>query len=283
MKILVLGAGGMAGHMIALRLAELGNDVIGLARGKLDFCVSITADVTDEKTLKEILDEGKFDVIVNAVGILPKSIEANPANGIWINAYFPHFLAGMTAGTKTKIIHLSTDCVFSGHDGGKYKENDLPTARDYYGQSKMLGELNDEKNLTFRTSIVGPDINKNGVGLFNWFMKQESDVKGFINALWTGVTTLTLADAIYAAAKDNLTGLYHLVNNQPINKFELLKLFNSVRKKSIEIIPEDDYIVDKSLLNTRTDFDFTVPSYAEMVSEMEKWIVAHRELYLHYE
>lgn len=282
MKLLILGAGGMAGHMMVLRLTELGYDVVGLARRKLSFCENIVADITDEKVLKDILCREHYDVIVNAVGILPKSINENPANGIWINAYFPHFLAEITADTKTKIIHLSTDCVFSGHDKGSYRESDLPTARDYYGRSKTLGELNDRKNLTFRTSIVGPDINKNGVGLFHWFMKQDEQVNGFTNVIWTGVTTLTLANAVHAAIKDNLTGLYHLVNNQVINKYELLKLFNGLRKRPVEIIPMDDFVADKSLLNTRIDFHFIAPSYSEMVSEMGAWIAVHKELY-HYD
>lgn len=283
MRVLVLGAGGMAGHMIALRLTELGNKVVGLARRKLDFCESITADVADTDKLKKIILNGNFDILVNAVGILQEGVNRDPVNGIGINSVFPHFLAKITSGIHTRVIHMSTDCVFGGHDGGGYKEDDLPTARDYYGRTKALGELNDDRNLTFRTSIVGPDMNTGGTGLFNWFMKQNGEVKGYTNAIWTGVTTLTFADAVYAAAKEEMTGLYHLVHHQSINKYELLKLFNSLRKDPVRIIPENDFNSDKSLVNTRTDFHFTVPDYPEMIGQMGKWISAHKELYRHYE
>jgi dTDP-4-dehydrorhamnose reductase len=278
MKILVLGAGGMAGHVITLKLKKEGYDVTGLARRELNFCKSIVADVTDTVQLKQIIKD--YDVVVNAVGILIKAINDNPYNGIWINSCLPHFLA---ENTTAKIIHLSTDCIFSGHDNGNYTENSLPTETNFYGRSKNLGELNDNKNLTFRMSIVGPDINKNGVGLFNWFMQQTEKIGGYTTAIWTGVTTITLANAISEALKQNLTGLYHLVNNEKITKFELLKLFNNLRKEKLEILQSTAVNENKSLINTRKDFNFIVPGYEDMVQEMGVWIKEHKELYPQYE
>jgi len=282
MKILVLGAGGMAGHVIAVSLKEKGHNIIGFARRDLSFCDTVVGDVCDIAALKKTLLSDEFDAIVNAVGIFPKAINENPYNGIWLNSCLTHLLAELTQNSKTRIIHLSTDCVFSGYDAGFYDENSFCNADDYYGRSKKLGELNDNKNLTFRMSIIGPDINKNGIGLFNWFMKQKEEVNGFRKAIWTGVTTITLADAIDEALKQNLTGLYHLVNNQTINKYDLLKLFNELRLEKIKINPADDYIVDKSMLNTRKDFDFAVPSYKDMVTNMRDWIREHGEFYSHY-
>ena len=275
MRVLILGAGGMAGHVIALSLIEKGNEVTGLARRKLPFCDTIVANAHDIASLE--LD--KYDAIINAVGILPKAINENPSDGIWLNACLPHQLARLTANSKTRVIHLSTDCVFSGHENGKYRESSYCSADDYYGRSKTLGELNDNKNLTFRTSIIGPDINENGVGLFHWFMKQNSEVKGFRQAIWTGVTTIVLAEAIDAALEQGLTGLYHLVNNDSINKYELLKLFNELRAEPAVIAPDDDYAVDKSLVNTRNNFEFAVPSYSEMVQGMSEWVKRYKELY----
>ena len=282
MRFLVLGAGGMAGHMIALRLAEKGHNIVGLARRRLTFCDTIVHDIADTEFLQAEIVAGGYDAVVNAVGILPNAIVADLAKSIWINAYFPHWLARATAGLPTKVIHLSTDCVFSGHESGGYAEGSFRSADDAYGRSKALGELNDEKNLTFRTSIIGPDINESGVGLFHWFMGQSAAVTGYSRAIWTGVTTLVLADAIEAAAKQNLSGLYHLVNGQTIAKDKLLRLFNAARREPISIAQSDTYVSDKSLINTRSDFDFAVPPYDEMVKDLIGWISAHHELYPHY-
>jgi dTDP-4-dehydrorhamnose reductase len=271
MKILVLGAGGMAGHIIALRLAELGHSIIGLARRKLDFCETIIADVHNIENLNILTG---YDAIVNCVGSLNKAVDAEPSTGIWLNSCLPHLLAKLTKDTNTKIIHLSTDCVFSGYEGW-YKEDSFRSADTLYGRSKALGELIDNKNLTFRMSIVGPDMNKNGIGLFNWFMKQNNTVSGYTDVIWSGVSTITLANAINSALGQNLTGLYHLVNNQTISKFELLKLFNTLRKEPIEIVPSNAAQENKSLVNTRSDFDFAVPSYAEMVQEIGEWMGRH--------
>lgn len=282
MKALVLGAGGMAGHMIALRLMEKGHDVTGLARRELSFCRCITKDVRDTAELEHILKAGTYDAVINGVGVLQAGTENAPYNGIWVNSCLPHFLARATRSLNTKVVHLSTDCVFSGHDGGNYTERDFCSADDYYGRSKTLGELKDDKNLTLRTSIIGPDINEKGTGLLNWFMAQNGEIKGFSKAIWTGVTTLALADAIDAAMEQNITGLYHLVNGQSINKYDLLILFNKLRKKPLAILPNEDYVIDKSLVNTRRDFRFELKSYDGMIDDMAHWDLGHRQLYPHY-
>jgi len=279
MKVLIFGAGGMAGHIAALRLAELGHSVTGLARKKLPFCNTIVADVMDIEKLNIVLD---YDAVINCVGVLNKAVDEEPYDGIWLNACLPHLLAKLARDSKTKIIHLSTDCVFSGHEDGNYKENSFRSADTLYGRSKALGELNDDKNLTLRMSIIGPDINENGIGLFNWFMKQKESVNGYTNAIWTGASTIVLADAINAALEQNLTGLYHLVSGEKISKFSLLGLFNTLRNESVTIIPSDAVKEDKSLVNTRNDFDFIVPTYAKMVADMGKWIKQHVNLYSQY-
>ena len=277
MKILVLGAGGMAGHMIALRLQAAGYDVTGLARRELVYFPSLVMDIRDTVPLQQEIT--KYDVIINAIGILPASIHTHLAHSVWINTYLPHFLAEITKQTPTKVIHMSTDCVFSGKEQGNYTENSLCTETNYYGRTKALGELIDDKNLTFRTSIIGPDINPHGTGLFHWFMQQELPVKGFQKVIWTGVTTLELADAMDAAIQQKLTGLYHLVNNQTINKYDLLHLFNQHKKNAISIETDTTFVSDKSLVTTRTDFSFQVKSYQVMINDMKNWIIRHQSLY----
>lgn len=275
MKVLILGAGGMAGHVAAVRLAELGHAVTGFARRSLNFCETITGDAMTANLPEIVLG---YDAVVNCIGVLNKAVDAEPRIGIWLNSYLPHLLAAHAK----RVIHISTDCVFSGHDGGAYTEDSYRSADTLYGRSKALGELNDNRHLTLRTSIIGPDVNKDGIGLFNWFMKQSRAVNGYTGAIWGGVTTIVLANAIHEALEQGITGLYHLTNGQRISKFELLKLFNELNTESVKITPSDTVNEDKSLVCTRQGFDFRVPSYADMVQGMGEWIQIHEALYRHY-
>lgn len=282
MKVLVLGATGMAGHIISLYLKEKGHEVTAFSRRRFNHCNNLIGDVTDFPYIKKVIEEGNFDAIINAIGILNKDAEENKTLAILLNSYLPHYLSSITKNSKTKVVHMSTDCVFSGKSGG-YNEDSLRDGETFYDRSKALGELENSKDLTFRNSIIGPDMNKSGIGLFNWFMKQEESIYGYTHAIWTGVTTLTLAKAMEKALEENLSGLYNLVNNSTINKYELLGLFNKhMKNNSLEIVPSDTLIIDKSLSNNRNDFNFEVPSYEKMIIEMKEWINSHKELYPHY-
>lgn len=281
MKYLVLGAGGMAGHLITNYLIEQNEIVEGLERRNLPFCKTHVIDATNFDKVKNIIQNNDYDIIINCIGLLNQNAEDNVDQAILLNAYLPHFLAKITKETNTRVFQMSTDCVFSGKKG-HYTELDLPDGETYYDRTKALGELNDNKNLTFRNSIVGPDINCNGIGLFNWFMKQSGEIKGFEKSIWTGVTTLTLAKAMHKASKQNLTGIYNLVNNDNISKYDLLELFNKYSGKELRINKVEGIKQDKSLYRTRNDFEFTVPSYEQQVSEMFQWIDEHKELYTLY-
>lgn len=282
MRLLILGATGMAGHVIAIYLKEQGHEVTALTRRPFPYCENIIADVTNLPILSEAIEKGNYDAVINCIGILNQYAEENKHKAVFLNSYLPHYLSCLTRESKTKIIHMSTDCVFSGKTGN-YSENSLRDGETFYDRSKALGELENEKDLTFRNSIIGPDINIDGIGLFNWFMKQSGEINGFTKAIWTGVTTITLAKAMEKALNENLTGLYNLVNNQSISKFELLNLFNKhMRAGSISILPSGVVKVDKSLINNRNDFVFEVPGYEQMIIEMKEWIENHKEIYLHY-
>lgn len=283
MKILVLGCNGMAGHLISLYFKEQGHEVIGFARSASKLLDStILGDAADMELIKKTIDEGNYDAVINCIGLLNQFAENNKAMAVLLNGYLPHYLAEITKNTKTRVIHMSTDCVFAGNDG-PYYEDSLPNGATFYDRSKAMGEINNDKDLTFRNSIIGPDIKESGIGLFNWFMKQEGPIGGFTGAIWTGVTTYTLAKAMEAALKENLTGLYNLVNNESINKFDLCSLFNQYfRKGEVEINPNDKLQLDKSLRRKRTDFSFTVPSYEQQIKEMREWVDTHKELYPHY-
>lgn len=282
MKILVLGATGMAGHTISIYLNEAGHDVTALSRRKFKYCNNIIGDITNFNYLKNVVEEGNFDAVINAIGILNNDAEENKYLAVLLNSCLPHYLSDITQAMRTRVIHMSTDCVFSGKTGG-YTETSFRDGETFYDRSKALGELQNDKDLTFRNSIIGPDRNKNGIGLFNWFMKQEGTINGFTKVIWTGVTTLTLAKAMDKALEENLTGLYNLVNNENISKFELLKHFNKhMKNNAITIMPSDEVSLDKSLINNRICFSFAVPSYEDMVIEMKDWVEDHKELYPHY-
>lgn len=282
-RILVLGAGGMAGHTICLYFKEKGYDVTAFTTRPFYLCANnIIGDASDFDFLKQIIEKGRYEVIINCVGILNQFAEKNPQVAKKLNTDLPHFISSVIEPLPCKLIHMSTDCVFAGNTG-PYKEDSLKDGSTVYDKTKADGEVIDDKNLTFRNSIIGPDIKPEGIGLFNWFMKQHTTVKGFTKAIWTGVTTLTLAKAMDAAIQQNLCGLYNLVNNQSISKYDLLKLFNKYCKhNSIEIIPSDELVLDKTLICTRTDFGFDVPSYEQMVIEMEEWICNHKNIYPEY-
>lgn len=282
MKILVLGASGIAGHIIALYFKERSYDVTGFTRRPIPYCKNIIGDAMKPEDVKIAIFSDNFDVVINAIGVLNQNAEDHKSMAVMLNGYLPHFIADTLRESKTKLIHMSTDCVFAGNTG-PYYEDSFPDGMIFYDRSKAIGEVNDDKNLTFRNSIIGPDINEKGIGLFNWFMKQEDSINGFTGAIWTGVTTLTLAKAMEEAVKQNLTGLYNLVNNESISKFDLCILFNKYfRNGRIIINPSDKLQLDKSLRHRRTDFSFVVPSYEQQIKEMADWVNTHKEFYPHY-
>lgn len=273
----------MAGHLISLYFKEQGHKVVGFARQQsalLD--TTVVGDASDFPLIQKTIEEGGFDAVINCIGLLNQFAEENKAMAVLLNGYLPHWLTEITKDTTTRIIHMSTDCVFAGNDG-PYYEDSIPNGATFYDRSKAMGEINTIKDLTFRNSIVGPDIKPSGIGLFNWFMKQEGEVGGYTGAIWTGATTYTLAKAMEQALKENLTGLYNLVNNESINKYDLLVLFNTYfRAGEVKINKNDKLQLDKSLRCKREDFSFVVPSYEQQVKEMREWVDAHPSLYPHY-
>lgn len=284
MKFLVIGCNGMAGHVISIYLYEQGHEVVGYARQKSKFVKTVIGDARDFQFLRDAIYKGEYDTVINCVGLLNQFAENDHANAVLINGYLPHYLADITKNTDIQVIHMSTDCVFSGKKGG-YTEESIPDGRLFYDRTKAMGEIEDDKNVTFRNSIIGPDIKKDGIGLLNWFMQQKTTVNGFTGAIWTGQTTLQMAKTIEEAAKRRTHGLFNAVPNEKINKYELLNLFNKyVRKNKINIVPVDRFVADKSLIRTRFDeFDYIIPGYDKMIKELGEWMRDHKDLYTHYE
>ncbi len=261
----------MAGHVITRYLESLKKyKVINISRSRSND-KTIIVDVENREFVKKIVSNEKPDVVINCIGVLIKESEEHPDRAIYINSYFPHYLEKLGKKINFKLIHLSTDCVFSGEKGG-YSETDFKDGKGFYAQSKALGEIINDKDLTFRTSIIGPELKEKGTGLFHWFMKQTEKVFGFNNVYWTGVTSLELAMAINRAIEVDLKSLYHLVPEKAISKYELLKLFKEIWKRPIKILKDDKHVNDKSLINHRKDFDYKVPDYRIMLIKLFEWM-----------
>lgn len=282
MKFFVLGCNGMAGHTISLYLKEQGHEVLGFGRSKSQFIDSVAGDARNTDYLRKIIAESKYDSVINCIGILNQFAENNRSLAAFLNSYFPHFLADATAGTDTQVIHMSTDCVFSGKSG-HYTEDDFCDGKTFYDRSKALGELEDNKNITLRNSIVGPDINSGGIGLLNWFMHQSGEINGYTKAMWTGQTTLQLAKTMEMAARKKAYGLFNTVPDYSISKYDLLILFNHyLRGDSLKINPVEGLNADKSLKRTRYEFSYLIPDYETMIAELAEWIKKHKSMYPHY-
>ena len=280
-RILLFGATGMAGHIAYYYLSSLGRyDVIDIVFRTPLTENSIIVNVTDKDAVAKVVREQQPDIILNCVGVLIKGSKEHPDNAIYINAYFPHQLKSLADEIGAKLIHISTDCVFSGKKG-YYTEEDFRDADDVYGRSKALGEVINDKDLTLRTSIIGPELKKNGEGLFHWFMNQTGQVNGFQTAIWGGVTTLELAKAIDIAIQQEKVGLIQLSNGIGISKYDLLYLFKEIWNKEIEILPYDGNGIDKSIARS-TKFNYEVPSYKQMLLEQYQWMENHKDLYKQY-
>ena len=203
-KVLILGSTGMLGHVLYNYLES--NTTFKLYdlsyRKKLNK-LSILLDVSNTEKLTKHIEEISPNYVINCIGILKKKSIENPKNAIYINAYFPHLLKNICNKINSKLIHVSTDCVFSGNNGN-YVENSKKDANDLYGQTKSLGEFNDENHLCIRTSIIGPELKEIGEGLLHWLFNQKGEIQGFKNVFWGGVTTFELSKAIYYSIENKV-------------------------------------------------------------------------------
>lgn len=281
-KVLVLGSTGMLGHRIYYYLKSCTDFIVYDVsyRNKLSQSTKII-DVKNNLALESHISELQPDYIVNCIGILVRG-SYDEENAIYLNAFLPHKLAAIANSFSSKLIHISTDCVFSGSKG-QYLEADSRDGCGVYARTKILGEVMDNINLTLRTSIVGPELKRNGEGLFHWFMSQNGSVSGYTKSIWSGVTTLELAKAVEFSMRAGITGLHHVTNNTSINKYDLLRLFQKHTQKEISINKLDGKISDKSFVDTRGLLDYEIPSYDQMVSEMVELIGNNKSLYSHYE
>lgn len=281
-KIVILGSLGMAGHIMAEHLDETdGYEVFGVARQPGRY-VDRVLDITDFKELENYLDYVKPDYVINCAGALVAQSRDDIAYAILLNSYLPNFLSQAGEKLGYKLIQISTDCVFSGKDG-QYTEASFRDGDDNYARTKALGEVINGKDLTIRTSFIGPELKTNGSGLLDWFFKQHDAVDGYTKVYWSGVTTLELAKATEQFLKQGTTGLYQFCPKEKISKYALLKLFAKIWDKNIEVVPSEDRKADKSLLCTRNDFNYPTPEYEKMLRALKLWMDKHPAYYAHYE
>lgn len=271
MRVLVVGANGMAGHVITKYLKQQGHTVTTLARSNADIVMDIE-NFTEAHQLLEVSDA--FDFAINCVGLLVKDSADRPDRAALINGWFPHFLEQIFSKSNTRVVHLSTDCVFDGKKGN-YVESDTHTETNSYGKSKSLGEINNSKDITFRMSIIGPEIKSTGTGLFQWITTNpQEELQGWDNAWWNGITTLELAKCIEKyMSSPTITGVYHVVNNEnKISKYDLVLKINEVYQLGKTILrTQGPKPVNKILIDTRNEFNFNIPDYDTMIKEMREF------------
>jgi dTDP-4-dehydrorhamnose reductase len=282
LKILVLGASGMIGHVLLRYFAQSpGYSVVGSVRSARDIQLLPEAvrgrllfgSDLDTDGLLQLFDRVRPDVVVNCVGVVKQAAEADdPLAAIPINSLLPHKLLGLCKLARARLIHFSTDCVFSGAKG-MYSENDSADATDLYGRSKLLGELNDPQAVTLRKSVIGPELD-GAHGLLGWFLAQRGRAKGFTRAIFSGLTTLELARVLreFVLPRPELHGVLHVAAD-PITKYELLMLIAKVYGVAIDIEPDDKLAIDRSLdsrLFQRLT-GYVAPPWPELVRAMHQF------------
>jgi dTDP-4-dehydrorhamnose reductase len=278
---MILGCTGLIGHQIYNHFSLLNEyEVLGISNSRIVSDENIRIDLQNPNSLKFILQEFKPNIIINCVGILIRESMQNPLKAILLNALLPHKLIELSDEINAKLIHISTDCVFSGNKGN-YGELDVKDGISIYSKSKALGEINNSRHLTLRTSVIGPEIDNTGDELFNWFMLQEGQINGYDKSIWSGVTTFLLAQIVHKSLELNLTGIYNVTSPTPISKYELLHLLNTYKKNKNSINKIDGIISDKCLVDTRQELNFEYPNYYQMVKEMMELTVKN-DLYKHY-
>ena len=282
-KVLILGSTGLIGHQVFNYLNKINKYEL--------FNISYRTKLNDQTIICDARNNDKFigiiksispNVIINCIGILIKGANLNPENAIYLNAYMPHILMKLSDEINSKLIHISTDCVFSGEKTTPYKELDFKDGKDTYAKTKGLGEIINDRHLTLRTSVIGPELKSNGEELFHWFMNQKGEINGYTKVFWSGVTTLVLAKAVDWAIDNNVKGLYHITNNKSIDKYSLLQLIKDSVGKDILINPFDGKEIYKNFIDTRQELSFKIPGYKEMVIEMIELIQLNKHLYKQY-
>lgn len=282
-SVLILGASGMLGNaMVRVLARDPALDVVAATRSggaERLFAPDIAArfvsgmDAESPDSLANLLAKTRPDIVINCVGVVKQLDDAKSVlASVPINSLLPHRLARLCAIGGARLIHVSTDCVFSGSKGS-YLESDTPDAADVYGLSKLLGEVAEPHTITLRTSIIGHEL-RGGHSLLEWFLAQEGRTRGFTKAIFSGLPTVELARVIrdHVLPNPQLSGLYH-VSVDPIAKFDLLTEVARQYGKDIVIDADDSLVIDRSLNSDRfrAAAGYVPPSWPDLISTMHQW------------
>jgi dTDP-4-dehydrorhamnose reductase len=283
-RVLVLGAGGMLGSTLMRTLPGLlGCEVLGTLRQPSQLAMinserlltGIHAD--DFSSIERVLDTAQPDALINCIGLIKQLKEGqSPVPCIQINALLPHRLATACQQRGIRLIHVSTDCVFSG-SRGNYSEQDIPDPPDVYGQSKLLGEVH-EGGLTLRTSIIGHEPSGKALSLIDWFLGAKGHLRGFTRAIYSGLPTVELARVMALVLRDHpqLQGLHH-VSAEPIDKYRLLQIVQRVYGKTDALLQADDsFVIDRSLSSQsfRQLTGWASPNWESLITTMHQDYIA---------
>ena len=279
-KLIVLGATGLLGNTLLKYFSKQSNiKCYGIIRksSDIDKLKSIKnvklykIDYKNKNNIIKVFNKIKPNLIINCIGVVKQLTHKNQLSEIIrINSFLPHYLTELAnVKSKTRFIQFSTDCVFSGTKG-KYKETDFPGAQDIYGRSKLLGELTYPNTLTLRTSIIGHEL-QTKYSLLSWFLDQKKPIKGYKNAIFSGLTALEIAKFLekFIIPNKKLNGMYHLSGNT-IDKYELLNLVKSVYKKDIKIIIDKKVKINRSLNSNllQKQTGYKPPNWTKLIQEM---------------
>lgn len=282
-RIVVFGANGMLGNaVLRMMAADPAHETIGIVRSE-SAARSLSAvstarivasgNIENSDVLVALFESLRPDVVVNGVGLVKQFAQSeDPLVALPINSIFPHRLAQLCSLVSARLVHISTDCVFSGAKGG-YKEEDAPDARDLYGRSKLLGEVDYPHAVTLRTSIIGHELNS-ARSLIGWFLAQQGSVKGYTRAIFSGLPTCELARVIrdFVLPHTELHGLYHVAAD-PISKYDLLHMVNRVFDKGLKIEPDDHLKIDRSLNASRfwAATGYVAPAWPDLIAQMREF------------
>lgn len=289
MRVLILGGDGMLGHRVLDHFSSRHETGVTLRKGIESYSglgifdaaqAFAGIDVRHEDDLLGVVAEFRPEAVINAIGLVKQRDEAKAAlPSLELNAVFPHRLSNICRVAGARLIHLSTDCVFSG-DRGAYTENDPADARDLYGRTKYLGEVNEDHCVTLRTSIIGLELGRRA-SLIEWFLAQRGIINGYRKAIYTGFTTMEMARIIerVLTRHPELSGLWQ-VASVPIDKYNLLSgLSARLGRDDVEIRPDDSFVCDRSLVGDRfsSATGYHAPGWDEMLDELAEMIVARQE------
>ncbi len=282
-RVVIIGANGMLGHaVLRVMAADPAREAIGVVRSESaartlssvsTSRIIASGNVENPDVLMDLFESLRPDVVINGVGLVKQFAQSeDPLYALPINSIFPHRLSRLCALVGARLVHISTDCVFSGAKGG-YREDDAPDAQDLYGRSKLLGEVDYPHAVTLRTSIIGHELSS-AHGLIGWFLEQRGCVKGYTRAIFSGLPTCELAKIIrdLVLPRADLHGLYH-VAAQPISKYDLLEMVNRTYDIGLKIEPDDHLKIDRSLNASRfrEATGYVAPAWPDLIAQMHEF------------